>query len=1535
MYRKNHVSKSLLCLLLIAVMLLGFVPETSFRASAEPMIEIVNAASDILNLDSTVPAELASSDSKYPDDVYGAADGKPFLLSEQNELGLIYGCDGGTMMYRFDNLNMAMTGRDSNGNCWVNGVNCANAQDDNPLPGDKLEACNDMVGIQSIGVDRDGTGRKEYIACVGFDNGYVKVFFQKAVTGSPLKIYPITEASWSTSVPYWLADNYLAITAGDYDGDGQDSVIVYCCGDGDEVRIYEYSPSSASTGWTKRTVTKLSSIVKNTTFTSDGSYKYKPVVSLTTGDFNGDGKDQLAFSAGFYNTSGDVDDGYQNYSCSNLEQFSSCVCVCDYTSSGWSVSSPIWMYDQSTKVMSQSGNDKTYALTIMHAGCVAAGDVNNDGIDEIVAAGYMSLDQDDNSTNCARATYTNGTLTKVSGVCNWSDRLVSAVIYPNGSGYTRTNLQPFEMSRAQKYTYTNYCREEDWGFAKLAMVCGKTNGNNSPEDVFISGILYNFEDLTPTVKYTPSFIGNSDLNKTTGNAGKNSSVTWIRNVAAGNFNGNDAGREQFVFTLWQKYMKEAKYSANVGVVTGVEFEDAVDMGGNVVEYGPPQYYACSLDASTIMSSNRMIYDTGDKTASQMIVGGSTSASINAVPVAIDIDDDGLMGRFNRSSYVYTDPEILAVLEAGPYFQEIADAGGYEDPCGTSYGISVGYGTSTSRSDNVSFEVGVALEASGPSIKTSLEMGYAMDWSHSYETAYSVETTFSYTAQSQDIVVLCRVPQLVYSYDLWDPSISTDDKWVSEAYTVRVPLSPEYYMLGIDQYNSFVDQFNAKVTKNGTVAADYTLKKIVDGVDLPSDHRGNPDKYWDAWSKAGEGNQNLSKRSFKLGHNSGFPTFEYSTTAEQTESQEISHGFHYGLVMQGGADLVVGEAWAGGYINMDYSHSTGHSTTKVNTKTSGGQVENIDADSIDGLSFEELEESYKFSWTFGKWERSLTSTNAKVPFYGYVLTGVVRREFPPQLSNGSKTVSAGYSAFSFPDLTAGLSDVMTVTKISGNSKISYDSATKSIKVAAGLSEGTYKAVFKVSNGLANLDTRFNFTVTVKDNFSISTQPADKNLKVGSTAKFTVAALGEGLSYQWYYRTSSSGSWQTTSLTGNKTATLSVKVTEGRNGYQYRCKVTDAKNRDIYSDPATLTVKTSITTQPADQNLAVGSTAKFSVEATGAGLSYQWYYRTSSSGSWKTTSLTGAKTTTLSVKVTEARNGYQYRCKITDANGKNTYSKAATLTVQGKPVITSQPSSRTASVGESVTFSVSATGATAYQWYWRKNADASWAKSTATGCTTATLTIEATSARNGYQYRCAVTNASGTVYSNAATRTIESKPVITSQPVSRTASAGESVTFSVSATDAILYQWYWRKSADSSWAKSTATGCTSSTLTIEATSSRNGYQYRCAVTNGSGTVYSNAATLTVVSKPVITTQPSDKTASVGDTVKFTVKATGASSYQWYWRKNANDTWKKSTATGCTTATLSIEATTTRSGYQYRCVVTNASGSVTSEFATLTVK
>ena len=1069
MLKGTKKMKRFLCILLTAVMVFGGFPGGISRVRAESQEEDLNQASDIFALEQNEPAELSS----YPDNVYNVKKDEAFLLVEKNELAMILShpvtnSQGSTILL-MDEFDFGLKKRDEDNNSFIYNPNPANAQTTRKLGDPYFQ----IEYVQSIGLDLEGTGRKQYIASIGWASASQVIFeYQNAVTGSCSGVTLSVDASEAYATKNWAKDNVLAITAGDYDGNGKDSAIVYICGNGDGAKLYEfYFDNNNSLKY--RAIFNFSSVLKDKNYISKTGYEYKPSVSLTTGDFNGDGRDQLAFSAGFCNTSDSKKHGFVNYTCSDLRQFANCVGILDWNGSSFALADVEYLVDQSTSY-SLSGSTKTYPLTIMHFGALTAGDVNNDGIDEIVVAGYMSWTKDQDPDDYARAIYnvsgSTETLKSVSYVCDYSDNYwASAVIYRDENTYRRTELTPFEMVKAHQYTFEAFCNNEDWVFAKLCMASAKVNGDNAPELVFISGGVYDFHNqFVPSPKYTPLYL--------TQNYGMvlpaqtPSSVNYVRNVAVGNFDGNEAGREQFIFTFWQKTKGQDSYSSCAGVIAGIDYEDSYDSSHNPTKLGEAKAYACN-DVQNQLINDQILFVDG--TAEQGSVIHSIlpgSAVLNAVPVALDTDNDGVLARYRQHGYVYTDPEVLAVLQAGPYFAEIAEAGGYEATCETEYAFSNSISNGTSSGDEVGFEVGVAAEANAGPLKVSLEAGYSMNWSHTYEESYTITKETSFKAYSEDVVVISRVPELIYTYDIWDPA---NGVWIENGMHVRVPLTPCYFALSVDEYNAFVDEYNAIVGVDNPLG----LNKIQKGVDLPLDYHGNPGQYWGSWDVAGSGAQKLSAGRYSLSYTSSSITSAYSTESATTDSQETSHGFHFGLTVQVGGDYLCGEAWAGGYTNLDYSHSTGYSETKVNTTSSHGSVVGIRASAVQGLSYSQVTNGYKFEWEFGKWTRQLMRTGDKVPFYGYVLYGAARRTLPPALADRTETVQEGYSAFSIPNLISGLNSDLTVTKVSGDSHITFDRDSNSIQVAAGLTGGTYTAVFMISNGLVSRDTTFKFTLKV--------------------------------------------------------------------------------------------------------------------------------------------------------------------------------------------------------------------------------------------------------------------------------------------------------------------------------------------------------------------------------------------------------------------------------------------------------------------------
>lgn len=75
------------------------------------------------------------------------------------------------------------------------------------------------------------------------------------------------------------------------------------------------------------------------------------------------------------------------------------------------------------------------------------------------------------------------------------------------------------------------------------------------------------------------------------------------------------------------------------------------------------------------------------------------------------------------------------------------------------------------------------------------------------------------------------------------------------------------------------------------------------------------------------------------------------------------------------------------------------------------------------------------------------------------------------------------------------------------------------------------------------------------------------------------------------------------------------------------------------------------------------------------------------------------------------------------------------------------------------------------------------------------------------------------------------------------------------------------------------------------------------------------------PHITTQPTDQVGAIGDTVTFTVVANNAVAYQWQY-KVLN--WHSASGGIVDQASYSIQVSTERMGYQFRCRITGKDGS-----------
>lgn len=494
-----------------------------------------------------------------------------------------------------------------------------------------------------------------------------------------------------------------------------------------------------------------------------------------------------------------------------------------------------------------------------------------------------------------------------------------------------------------------------------------------------------------------------------------------------------------------------------------------------------------------------------------------------------------------------------------------------------------------------------------------------------------------------------------------------------------------------------------------------------------------------------------------------------------------------------------------------------------------------------------------------------------------------------------------------------------------SRTGSQTATVTIPVSVTNDGYQYCCVIKNADGITVTSKAATLTVS-RTALKITTQPVDSKGAVGGTAKFTVTATGDKLTYLWKYRTSSTGAWKDCSASGYNTSTFTPEFTAARLAYQYCCEIKDIYGNKVTSNVVCLKEVLKITAHPAGVSGALNASVSFSVAATGTSLSYQWQYRTSETAAWQNSGLSGYTSSKLTVTVTAARDGWQFRCMV-KSGSVSMATKAATLTVKHTPLkITGQPVSGNATLGNSVKLTVTAQGDELnYSWFYRTSSAGEWKTSSDSGRSTKTLSVTVSADRQNYEYRCVITDAWGNSVTSNAVRVTQTLK-ITSQPVSATAASGKNVTFTVTASGyQLTYQWKYLD-VDGKWKNTSLTGSSTKTLTVEAQLKRDGKQYKCVITDGNGaSITSNAVTFTLKKTPLaITTQPVNAKGYLDTAAKFTVVATGDDlSYQWQYRTSSSGSWMNSDAAGNKTATFKPVFNYQKPNYQYRCVITDGYG------------
>ena len=914
------------------------------------------SGTNLMNLESVQPSGYTTTTNPY-----GYGIGEPFLMVEQNELMYLNVWDNKVRQASYFSM-----GTESALNTFAKNKSGSNGTFSNP----------NYKLMQAVSFDPTGSGRRDHVAFVGVSGqnkkGYMWVIDTTKGTGSDCS--PQVEIGDfgymfdgnDFEVPTYSNRSFFNIVAGDFDGDGKESIVVYTPesynAGGCQIQQWDYDGDSLSQRGKSNSL--LMGYYNDHPWydveRSEGNQRRKLGVSMAVGDFNGDCVDDLAVLSYchrlpndeakidyyrpvvkiVYGTKGDTGSSIVTKSAAQSEEF--------YTSKG------------------RSGGRDRYEFPV--GASLTCGDFDGDGDVDLFLAGMLGQlgtwknnNQQVNETIDMKAGY-----------------LYIGKLSNSGNGFVKTTNQTIESNGWTDGGYHN--NDDVWQQLAVESVAINGKGRGAKELVFLSGTLYDASNNKPVAVYTGDYFKSAD-----DGAGSTTSISNcdIQSIAVGNFDGNKAGREQVVFTIALKHANNNQSHLLTGYMRGKNYKDTT-VNGEIKEYGTAGGYDCLVPTDSYVNTN-----------------AQNAVSFLVIPV--DKNNDGVLAKYRGVTYAYTDPDVKAVLQAAPYFDEVMDAGNNE----TEYVLTESYELSDWDSDSVSFSIGYSTEFNFLGGKASIETGYALDWTKSFERSLHEEWSQSFSAQAYNSVVVSRTPVFVYEYDIQKADGTWNDKTVMQT---AIPQGPVYEQLSVDAYNKFATEYNKYMADRKDKPTCYLLGQIDPAANWMDGNEGDPYRYnHDGWGTLNPDIQAsaISKSEFALGYNGTLDKVAWTKENTTTKSVEMSHGFFFNSSIKWGSDKV---GMHGVTTSLEYSDGKGNSTSKGTAVGASCTVTSLDKQSLvaEGIPAPVVD-AYRFHWTLGQWQRHLSgAANNKTPFIGYSVTNL---SSPPRaIDNLDKTITRGEGNF---------------------------------------------------------------------------------------------------------------------------------------------------------------------------------------------------------------------------------------------------------------------------------------------------------------------------------------------------------------------------------------------------------------------------------------------------------------------------------------------------------------------------------------------
>ena len=906
------------------------------------------SGTNLMNLESVQPSGYTTTTNPY-----GYGIGEPFLMVEQNELMYLNAWDNNVRQASYFSM-----GSESALKTFAKNKSGSSGTFSNP----------NYKLMQAVSFDPTGSGRRDHVAFVGVSGqdkkGYMWVIdTTKGTDSDRSQLVEIGDFGYmfdgnDFEVPTYSNRSFFNIVAGDFDGDGKESIVVYTPkqtprnqASGCQIQEWDYDGSNKALSKRGEGNSLLMGYYNDHPWydveDSEGNQRRKLGVSMAVGDFNGDCVDDLAVLSYCHRlpkdgTKGDTGSSIVTKSAAQSEEF--------YTSMGY------------------TGGRYYYEFPV--GASLTCGDFDGDGDDDLFLAGMLAYF---------------GTWKKDSSMVNEEITMKSDYVYVGkltntGNGFSKTmNLNRTVESNG--WTDGGYHDADDvWQQLAVESVAINGKGRGAKELVFLSGTLYDVSNNKPAAVYTGDYFKSAD-----DGAGSTTRISNcdIQSIAVGNFDGNKAGREQVVFTIALKHANNNESHLLKGYMRGIKYND-VTVNGEVKEYGTAGGYDCLVPTDSYVNTD-----------------AQNAVSFLVIPV--DRNNDGVLAKYRGVTYAYTDPDVKAVLQAAPYFDEVMDAGNNE----TEYVLTESYELSDWDSDSVSFSIGYSTEFSFPGGKASIETGYALDWTKSFERSLHEEWSQSFSAQAYNSVVVSRTPVFVYEYDIQNANGTWNDKTVMQT---AIPQGPVYEQLSVDAYNKFAEEYNKYMADRKDKPTCYLLEKIDPADNWMDGNEGDPYRYnHDGWESLRPDIQAaaISKSEFALGYNGTLDKVAWTKENTTTKSVEMSHGFFFNSSIKWGKEDV---AMHGVTTSLEYSDGKGNSTSKGTAVGASCTVTSLDKQSLvaEGIPAPVVD-AYRFHWTLGQWQRHLSgAANNKTPFIGYSVTNL---SSPPRaIDDLDKTITRGEGNF---------------------------------------------------------------------------------------------------------------------------------------------------------------------------------------------------------------------------------------------------------------------------------------------------------------------------------------------------------------------------------------------------------------------------------------------------------------------------------------------------------------------------------------------